>query len=264
MGISSNDMAELDLGNITVADQMWKSGASYSYKSKCRPYYGICFIISGMIRYKTEHEEIAASAGDIVILKKNSHYVATFSVPETRDILINFNCISSAEGAEKSFFYDVKSDIIIFKSRMDLQKSFCDALRYEMTNSRKCMVKSILFKIIDEICSFEENDTVFKRIKQEIDNDAEFALSEPELAKRCSVSVSTFQRTFKRVYKKTVSEYRNELRVAKAKELLITGRYTVEEIAELSGFCDSSYFSRCFKRSEGLSPKKYLKQYYTI
>ena len=89
-------------------------------------------------------------------------------------------------------------------------------------------------------------------------------MKEAELAERCLVSVSTLQRVFKNTYGKTISEYRNELRISKAKKLLITGNYTVEETAEILGFYDSAYFSRCFKKAEGLSPKKYLKQYYTM
>ena len=131
-------------------------------------------------------------------------------------------------------------------------------------NNRGCMVKAMLYSIFDEILNCDLSNTLFVEIKQAVDSDEGLNLKETELAEKCSVSVSTLQRVFKNTYGKTISEYKNELRISKAKKLLITGNYTMEEISEMLGFCDSAYFSRCFKKAEGISPKKYLKQYYTM
>ena len=107
-------------------------------------------------------------------------------------------------------------------------------------------------------------DLTVMRIKHIIESDTEFKLCEPEIAKMCSLSVSTLQRIFKKEYGKSISEYRNALRISKAKKLLISRNYSMNDIAERLGFCDSGYFSRFFKKQEGLSLKKYLKQYYKM
>lgn len=258
----NKNMADLNFYNIYVHNQMWQRGNFFSYETESRPYYGICFIVSGEIRYKTEKTDISVFAGDVVILKKDARYRAIFETNLTQSILINFNC--EASNRENGFFSEADDKILMFKNRGDLQKKFFDILSYGLTSGRECMVKSVLYAIVDGLCSFDENNAEFVRIKQVIDADVEFELNEPDLAERCSVSVSTFQRIFKKGYGRTVSEYRNELRISKAKELLITGNHSVEEVANKLGFCDSAYFSRCFKKTEGLSPKKYLKQYYTM
>ena len=46
-------------------------------------------------------------------------------------------------------------------------------------------------------------------------------------------------------------------RLNAAEDLLYTGRYTVNEVAELTGFQDASYFSRVFFRANGIRPGKY-------
>lgn len=46
-------------------------------------------------------------------------------------------------------------------------------------------------------------------------------------------------------------------RLNAAEDLLYTGRYTVNEVAELTGFQDASYFSRVFFRANGVRPGKY-------
>lgn len=54
------------------------------------------------------------------------------------------------------------------------------------------------------------------------------------------------------------SDYLTNLRIAKAKELLHADkRYTVAEIAEMTGFSDTGYFCKVFKKSTGMSPNHY-------
>ena len=51
------------------------------------------------------------------------------------------------------------------------------------------------------------------------------------------------------------------LRIEKSKELLLNSPYlNSEEIAEQCGFCDRQYFQQLFKKQEGISPYKWLKE----
>ena len=51
------------------------------------------------------------------------------------------------------------------------------------------------------------------------------------------------------------------LRIEKSKELLLNNPYlNSEEIAEQCGFCDRQYFQQLFKKQEGISPYKWIKE----
>lgn len=249
----------LNFYDINVLNQIWEKGASYSYNERTRPYCGICFVVSGKIKYKCADKDIFALTGDVVILKKASSYKASFYDEKTNDILVNFQCEKS--DIEKDFFDMFKNDVSVLKNRLDMKKSFFEIAKYDMLSGKKFMVKSELYKIMDEICNIESENTIAKNAKQIIDSDMNFLLKESELAKKCSVSISTLQRTFKKAYGKTVSEYKNELKTAKAKELLNQKNHSAEEIAEILGYCDSSHFSKAFKKHVGISPKKYSNQH---
>jgi len=54
----------------------------------------------------------------------------------------------------------------------------------------------------------------------------------------------------------SVSEYIINRRIAKAKSLLDMG-YSVTEASMMCGFSELSYFSRCFKKCEGITPREY-------
>ncbi len=51
--------------------------------------------------------------------------------------------------------------------------------------------------------------------------------------------------------------YINRCRIDKAKELLMDNEIKIKEVADLTGFNDEFYFSRLFKRQEGISPKNF-------
>jgi two-component system response regulator YesN len=52
-------------------------------------------------------------------------------------------------------------------------------------------------------------------------------------------------------------DYLNELRIKKAKELLMDVKYKTYEVAEAVGISDAHYFSRLFKKYVGMTPTEY-------
>lgn len=66
---------------------------------------------------------------------------------------------------------------------------------------------------------------------------------------------------FKERYGITVNDYINSVRITEAKKLLRFTDKTTEEIATLIGVNGAAYFSRMFKKIEGVSPKEYRKMW---
>ena len=56
-----------------------------------------------------------------------------------------------------------------------------------------------------------------------------------------------------------IEQLTNE-RIKNAKTLMKKGGYSIKEICYMSGYSDPHYFSRLFKKHEGVSPSVYLKQ----
>ncbi|MCM3746609.1 helix-turn-helix domain-containing protein [Paenibacillus pasadenensis] len=78
------------------------------------------------------------------------------------------------------------------------------------------------------------------------------------LPQMANLTPSAFCRAFKKITGMSPSGYLTELRIRKAKELLLQAeRGTLREIASSVGFNDELYFSRIFKKSEGMSPTAY-------
>ena len=56
---------------------------------------------------------------------------------------------------------------------------------------------------------------------------------------------------------KTPLEYLTELRMERARQLIISSSMRIKDIAEWCGYTDSYYFSRCFKKYYGVSPEMF-------
>jgi AraC-like DNA-binding protein len=80
------------------------------------------------------------------------------------------------------------------------------------------------------------------------------------VARRLGFSYETFRKRFKAAVGTAPSRYHLDARIDRAAALLHQGRHTIKEIAASLEFCDEFYFSRCFKRRFGQSPRAFRKR----
>jgi two-component system response regulator YesN len=78
-----------------------------------------------------------------------------------------------------------------------------------------------------------------------------------QVADHVHVSKNYFSILFKQTTGQNFIDYLINLRIERAKELLMTTELKVYEVAEQSGFNDTKYFSKLFKKVTGVSPVDY-------
>jgi AraC-like DNA-binding protein len=76
-------------------------------------------------------------------------------------------------------------------------------------------------------------------------------------AKQFSAHPATLATGFRKAYGESVGDFINRLRVQKAKELLLAGNCSVQEVSERVGFCSGTTMYRAFLRYEGRPPKSF-------
>ena len=82
-------------------------------------------------------------------------------------------------------------------------------------------------------------------------------IRESEVALLCNMAPSRFCREFKAAFDKTFVEYLADYRMTHAKRLLANPAMPVCDVAVAVGFTDPSYFTRVFRKQEGVSPSEY-------
>ncbi|QSR84926.1 GlxA family transcriptional regulator [Methylacidimicrobium sp. B4] len=104
-------------------------------------------------------------------------------------------------------------------------------------------------------------DSVVRRAQEFLSEAPEKPLSLPELAASCGVSPRTLLRRFRTALGESPGEYRQGLRIERAKQLLANTDRTVEEIVAEVGYDDSRSFRRLFLKQVGISPKRYRRKF---
>ena len=94
-------------------------------------------------------------------------------------------------------------------------------------------------------------------IRQYISEQYSAKISLDDLSAHFYINKYYLARLFKEEFGMTINAYIFELRIHQAKELLRFSNYSLEEISSKCGFYDLPYFSRQFKKAEGISPSAY-------
>ena len=98
---------------------------------------------------------------------------------------------------------------------------------------------------------------LFEDVKNFIKENIKTELELEKVASNFGLSVYYFSRTFKEVTGTNFSDYINKCRINIAKELLSNGEMNVKEVCYKVGYNDPNYFSKVFKKYEGVSPVNY-------
>ncbi|MEB9892173.1 helix-turn-helix domain-containing protein, partial [Bacillus cereus] len=86
-------------------------------------------------------------------------------------------------------------------------------------------------------------------------------LSLQDMAERFYVSREYISRKFKQQFGINLSDYWTGIRIEKAKRLLLNPHLRIAQVGEMVGYQDEKYFSKVFKKVEGVSPNLYRKQH---
>lgn len=80
-----------------------------------------------------------------------------------------------------------------------------------------------------------------------------------DVARQVNMNVDYFSHLFKKETGHSFTDYLNEYRIEKAKQLLLSGQFKVYEAAFAVGFQDENYFIKRFKRQTGYTPSEYMR-----
>ncbi|MFA7584040.1 MAG: AraC family transcriptional regulator, partial [Proteiniphilum sp.] len=80
------------------------------------------------------------------------------------------------------------------------------------------------------------------------------------LSDALSMSNSTLYRKIKALTGISTNEFIRKIKMSRAEQLLLTGKFTVSEVGYQVGMNSPVYFRQCFKEEFGMVPSDYLKK----
>jgi len=127
---------------------------------------------------------------------------------------------------------------------------------YQLFKDAKYKEFVVLTQIFLEANAREENKTIYE-IEKYIRQNYQKEIKLQEIAERFFLSREYISRKFKQEFKQNISDYLVKIRMEKAKMLLGNEHLRLYDIASQIGYQDEKYFSKVFKKVEGLTPNEY-------
>ena len=140
-----------------------------------------------------------------------------------------------------------------------LEVSFSDLQQIDSKIELRTFIRNYILKLIEEIIHLKSDSgaAVVDKICEHINKNYQEQISLDDLASMVGFSSFYFSKIFKMYKGINFIDYLTNVRISKGKELLKDNSISVKEVSELIGYNNADYFTRVFKRSEGLTPTEY-------
>lgn len=242
----------------------------------------ISYIITGAGERTMGDRTECFSSGEIVLIPPDLVHAWKFdeSVTDTKGRIENITIMLPLSFLDKlkNTFTEFEN-IIEFLKNLDCVISFKDHILKELQMIMKRMIHeskigrmASIFKILELVSNKSGQEIVGKNLSNDktvinlqkihlyVLNHYHRSISLDEVADLIGMKRSSFCVFFKRTQGQTFFSYLNHLRLESSCEMLKKTKYSIAEIALLSGFNDIPYYNRVFKKYKQCTPKEYRLQ----
>lgn len=279
-----------DLVNVSkiVTVHYFEFDKNFFFGEEEHDFWEIVFAEKENILCTANEKEITLNQGEMLFHKPNvKHSLRSNGIKAPDVFIVSFECHSEAmrffedkkvklSSNQKKYLYaileDAKKTFDIPFSNPETKKM---ALLPHPTLGGQQLIKNnleiLLIDLMRSLTETEQGNTIFlsddeldnKLVNDviKIMNDNVFeSLSIDDIVKKINYSRAYIFREFKRTTKKSIMEYYTDLKIKMAKKMLRESDYSITEIAEKLCFDTPNYFSKTFKKINGVTPTAYKKR----
>jgi len=232
------------------------------HTKKGRGTSGILFVTGGSLTFVQEGlPELTVGEKALCLLPQNCHYSLRFCGKQNGQLLLNFTLISA------------QGEVILPGDRVELLMPtvtdpkllhYFDMLLHQVSTGKSdsaFLHKEQLYRLFTLLFGEKSIDhplqTKYSNLAPGVHLLQQTFLQDlpiQQFADICNISLSSFRSLFTEFYGISPLRYRNQLRINHAKTLLTETHCTISEVAERSGFDNTAYFCRLYKKNIGETP----------
>lgn len=234
-------------------------------------YYNFEYVVSGKGYIKTKSKTYVVQTGDLFFLNKNRHH--TYYSDKNDPYEKMFIAIEGSYVDSLIQLHNITSSVLIAKTNAQpiFERIFSligEQEIHNLTNETNSEISCALLNLIQKIAPPDFTPSINKHnlspavvLKNYIDDNIYEKLQLKNLCSFMHLSEMHIQRIFKSQYNVTIARYIRDQKLNVAKQLLSTTYLNINEIADKLSYENPKCFTTLFKKSFGISPSKYAKQF---
>ena len=260
--ISEHTAENIYAGDVVVIAGSRPAGRRFSRMEKGRAKHGILYLRTGAATITPDRGHVlTATAGQLLYLPAGIKYRLQYTAPSTDFVVVDF--LLFREGGQPFSLYE-EITILPREASRDAAPVMekLELCGPEQNLSGHLRKKELLFRLLGILCRDRALPSDLGQYPQLIKGVLLLRQTYLEnlpietFARRSGISQSAFRQLFRKQYGMSPLQYRNRLRIARARELLEYDHCTVAEAAYGSGFENIGYFCRYYKKITGQTPKE--------
>ncbi len=212
----------------------------------------LVMVCDGVFRFTFNGEPIELGAGEYYIMEHGLHQEGNLKCDCPLVFYIHFkeNFYKSTHTLPCRGRFDTETLLSHFKKMEELIYS----------GASKVEKASVIYGILMALEKYNISIKVgiTDKVLAVISEDFKKKYTVKELAKLCGYTENYFIQAFKKQTGKTPHSFINEMRITRAKQLLLSTDLSFTQVGEECGFDTYSNFYRAFLNSEGCSPREWV------
>lgn len=222
------------------------------------PCYEIVFYCSGNGEVVINGTKYNFTKNNFSVIPPNSEHIEK-GESDTEVLYIGFD-ITSNEVLKEGVFCEEEYEILHYLENIYKETRGANLNRFS-ANVVELLTQLVAYSLINEKTREVGQDKyeIVKKAKTFISENYMHNIDIMSIAKSVGYSYDYFRHVFFQIENMTVRDYILQERLNYAKEMLLSGRFQIKEIAVACGFSSLSHFCSVFKKSTGKRPQDYLK-----
>jgi len=252
-------------------------------------FWELVYVDKGEITVRADDKSIVISQGQVVFHKPNEfHKIAANDIVAPNVFIISFVCTSAAMEYFENKVLDIPQKLRkIISMIIDETHKTCyvPLLANQMRQDEfykhapvgsmqmiKLYLEQLLIQLLrdgDESVrppvkeNLEESDSkLMREVLQYLESHIYQEFSVNELCRHFNYSATYLSKIFRQTTGRTILDYYTDLKMVEARRMIRENNLNITQIAHRLGYESPQYFSRAFKRINGMKPMEYKRSVY--
>lgn len=257
---------DFDLSEIVAINQFWQKTNSFSMR-KPRSNNALLFFVGCSAVFRRRDSAVCHDIpkGSLFFVPEGACYDWTFCDIDNDGVSTMLFEFALTDKYGKRIRMNGSEGLI--ETNEETVKALFNMLIYEFSRPRQIPVriKNAAYGLLSHVLDGCRKETVDDNVRciykgiRYLEDDPKQNMTVSELADMCNVSTNYFERLFKEYAGCSPNAYKIKKKMERAKLLLSVSDMTVRQISYETGFDDTAYFCRAFKKHFGITPTQMRK-----